>query len=337
MTEIKNHVNHIAFVLDASISMRAVSREMVEAADAEIAHLAHRSKEMGQETRITVYVFSDETRCVIYDMDVLRLPSLRSLYRIQYRTALVDAALLAIGDLSMTPQKYGDHAFLIYVFTDGQENASRAHYSQLASRIQELPDHWSLGVLVPDKLGEDMAARYGFPRNNIAQWDATTGHGVQEGVGVVRAATERFMQSRKDGVRGSRNLFSTGDEAVNKATITAAALQPLPITSYSLVPVPEDATIRDFIEQRGVPYRTGMAHYQFTKTETIQSYKKLAVVHKTTNQVFTGPQVRDLLNLRTDVDVRVRPNHNREYDIYVQSTSVNRRLKAGTNVLLVTS
>lgn len=331
---LKNHINHIVMVLDGSSSMTPVRRALVKAADEEIAHLARRSKEMDQETRITIYVFSSAARCLVYDMDVLRLPSIAELYTTSGMTALVDASLLAIDDLAMTPQKYGDHAFLIYVFTDGQENRSRAHYSELSRRIGTLPDHWSLGVLVPDARGEREAARYGFPPNNIAIWDATTERGVAESMSIVRAATENFMEGRSRGIRGSRNIFGTGADVVNAQSLADAALKALRPSAYKLVPVDREGPIREFVERCGYHYTVGMAHYQLTKTETIQPQKSLAVVRKATDEVFTGPQVRDLVGLPA-MSVRVKPDFNPEYDIYVQSTSVNRKLLAGTKLLLV--
>lgn len=334
MASLKNHINHVGFVLDASASMSGVASALIKAADAEIAHLAKRSKEMNQETRVTVYVFSSTVECVVYDMDVLRLPSIAELYHPGGMTALVDASLLSIQDLAMTPEKYGDHAFLIYVFTDGQENRSHAHYSELAGRIVLLPDSWSIGVLVPDARGEREAARYGFPPNNIAVWDATTAYGVDEAVSMVRAATERFMEGRAKGIRGSRNIFSTDAATVNSETIRAEGLRPLPHTSYKIVPVDRDSPIREFVQRCGYHYTVGMAHYQLTKTETIQANKTLAVVRKSTNEVFTGPQVRSLVGLPA-TSIRVKPDFNPEYDIYVQSTSVNRKLLAGTCVLLL--
>lgn len=88
------------------------------------------------------------------------------------------------------------------------------------------------------------------------------------------------------------------------------------------------------MQECGLHYTVGMAHYQLTKTETIQPGKTLAVVRKGTEEVFIGPQVRDLVGLRTDVSVRVKPDFNPDYDIYVQSTSVNRKLLPGTKILL---
>lgn len=331
----QNYINHIALVLDASSSMHYNASRLIEVADAQIAHLAQRSKELDQETRITVYVFADAVRCVIYDKDVLRLPSIREFYRPNGMTALVDATLLALDDLALTPEKYGDHAFLIYVLTDGQENAS-SHRNRmgLAPRLAGLPDHWTVAALVPDATGKHEAKKFGFPADNIAMWDATSAHGVVEAGATIRRATDQFMTGRASGIRGTRAVFSTGADAVNAATIHAAALTPLSSSEYVLVPVHREGPIKEWVEECGYPYRVGSAYYQLTKTETIQAQKDLAVVEKATGKVYMGAQARGVVGL-PDMTVRVAPQHNPQFDIFVQSTSVNRKLLPGTTLLLL--
>ena len=85
-----NRINHMAFVLDASTSMRDHARTLPEVADAQVAHLARLSEELGQETRISVYTFGSQgtTKCLVYEKDVLRLPSIKGLYQIGGMTAL---------------------------------------------------------------------------------------------------------------------------------------------------------------------------------------------------------------------------------------------------------
>ena len=57
-TTIDNIINHIVLVLDASTSMTHLSDELIKVADNQISYLAQRSKELDQETRITVYSFA---------------------------------------------------------------------------------------------------------------------------------------------------------------------------------------------------------------------------------------------------------------------------------------
>ncbi|MBI0377843.1 VWA domain-containing protein [Streptomyces albiflaviniger] len=341
----QNYINHVALVLDASSSMSHLRGKVVEVADQQIAYLARRSKELDQETRVTVYVFADKVECVIYDKDVLRMPSLKQLYRVGGMTALLAATLKSQRELAQTAQLYGDHSFLTFVLTDGQENASHRCPDALTKSPRELvravaelmetqEDNWTLAVLVPDQMGKREAMQCGFPKDNIAIWDATSTQGLEEAGQVIQQATENFMVGRAQGIRGSRAVFSTGAEAVNKDTIEAAGLTPVDPSKYQLIPVAREAAIREWVIECGHTFRTGCAFYQLSKSEKIQARKQIAVLEKKTDRVYTGPEARSLLGL-PDTEVRVKPDHNDDFTIFVQSTSVNRKLTPHTRLLLM--
>jgi hypothetical protein len=347
MTRIANIINHIVLVLDASLSMSLVSGQLIKVADNQIAYLAGRSKEMDQETRITVYTFSTGARgnrdanveCLIYDKDVLRVPSISGLYKPSGMTPLIDATMTALDDLAMTPEKYGEHSFLIYVLTDGQENASRNRPDTLSHRIAGLPDHWTVATFVPNQVGVHEAKRFGFPAANIAIWDATTAVGVFEAGEKIRQTTENFMVARahahKTGTtfRGSRSLFSLNDVSINQIDRN---LQHLDQRDYRLLDVPVTDRIDEFVSAyTGRPYKIGQAYYQLSKRETIQPQKQVAIVDRT-GRAYVGTEARRLLGL-PDEHVKVDPNHNPDYEIFVQSTSVNRKLMPNTRLLLVNS
>lgn len=345
MSGTQNYINHVALVLDASSSMSHLSGKVVEVADQQIAYLARRSKELDQETRVTVYVFADKVECVIYDKDVLRMPSLKQLYRVGGMTALLAATLKSQRELAQTAQLYGDHSFLTFVLTDGQENAShrcpdaptknpRELVQAVANLMQTQEDNWTLAVLVPDQMGKREAMQCGFPKDNIAIWDATSTQGLEEAGQVIQQATENFMMGRAQGIRGSRAVFSTGAEAVNNDTIKAAGLTPVNPSEYQLIPVAREAAIREWVIECGHTYRTGGAFYQLSKSEKIQARKQIAVLEKKTDRVYTGPEARSLLGL-PDTEVRVKPDHNDDFTIFVQSTSVNRKLVPHTRLLLM--
>ncbi|MFK4543393.1 hypothetical protein RKD29_002989 [Streptomyces tendae] len=345
MSKSQNYINHVALVLDASSSMRRLSHKVVEVADQQIAYLARRSQELDQETRVTVYVFADQVECVIYDKDVLRMPSLQQMYRVGGMTALLAATLKSQRELAQTAQLYGDHSFLTFVLTDGQENAShrcpdapardpRALVEAVSTMIETQADNWTLAVLVPDQMGKREAMQYGFPKDNIAIWDATSTQGLEEAGQVIQEATEKFMVGRTKGIRGSRAVFSTGADTVNKETIKAAGLTPVEASKYALIDVTRDVAIRDWVVERGHTYRTGGAFYQLSKSEKVQPKKQISVLEKKTDRVYTGPEARALLGL-PDVEVRIKPDHNDDFTIFVQSTSVNRKLVANTRLLLM--
>lgn len=335
MNKINNYINHVLFVLDQSGSMLDLTDQVVKVFDAQIAHLAKRSKEMQQETRVTVFVFNTTVECIVYDKDVLRLPSLKGLYRPSGSTALIDATLEAIADLQQTPEKHGDHAFLGYVMTDGEENASRRNSSDnLRDALARLPDNWTMAVLVPDQKGVHEAKHFGFPASNIAVWSTTTA-GVTEAGRTIREATESFMTARTQGIRGTRTLFATVDTTHLTHKDVIQTLVEVPQSNYLIAVVRTDMAIRDFVEHyTQIPYRKGCAFYLLTKPETVQSYKLIAVRNKQTGKVFTGLHARQLLGI-PDTNVRLAPGSYAAFDVYIQSTSVNRRLIGGTTVLVM--
>jgi hypothetical protein len=333
-----NYINHVVLVLDASQSMSYHARDLVRVADGQIEYLARRSKELDQETRVSVYVFSNTVECLIYDKDVLRLPSISTLYRPSGMTALLDATEKSLRDLSHTATLYGDHAFLVWVLTDGQENASRtATQSSVAAKLGGLPDNWTVGVLVPDQRGVFEAKSFGFPKDNIAVWDKTSAAGVVEAGETIRRATDSFMVSRSQGIRGTRSIFSTGVDAVNAKTVHST-LTPLSADKHlklSVGTMHDGYQIRDFVEAKGLSYKVGRAFYQLTKTEDIQAKKQVVVLENRTGKVYAGPDARSLIGL-PDREVRVKPQDNHLYTVFVQSTSVNRKVLRGTSVIVLT-
>jgi hypothetical protein len=361
-----NYINHVAFVIDASSSMHPHTQSVIKVVDAEIAHLARRSQELDQETRVTVYTFADEVECLIYDKDVLRLPSIKDMYRPGGNTALIAATWLSQEDLEKTAQLYGDHAFLTYVVTDGQENVSEycpvfggspryrdgdwTHTSRrgaqstsglvrsLAVKLSHQADNWTVACLVPNATARHEAKSFGFPAENVAVWDTQARDGVEVAMSVVRAATESFMTNRTMGVRGSKTLFAGGADVVNTRNINASlGFRPLDKATYDLLPVldGEDVEIRPFVvHATGQPYVAGSAYYELTKPEKIQPQKKILLRNRRSGRVYSGADARKLLNL-PDHEVRVRPEDNAEFQIFVQSTSVNRKLVVGTKVLVL--
>lgn len=330
----QNYINHIVLLLDASDSIRSRGfvKDLVKVADNQIAYLAQRSKELDQETRVTVYTFADwnEIHCLIYDKDVLRMPSISELYKTYTMTALMDATMLAINDLAMTPEKYGEHAFLIYVLTDGLENDSqKVDSGELAGQIDVLPENWTLATFVPDQRGVFEAKAHGFPKDNIAVWNTEESDGMEKVGERIRQTTENWMQNRAKGVRGTRSLFKLADPSVSKI---AGELESLHPGQYRMLEVKETGRIDEFVEEKlHRPYRRGEAYYQLTKTETIQPQKELAIWHK--HSLYIGDQARKLMGL-PDHNIQVHPSKH-DYEIYVQSTSNNRKLMGGTKLVIL--
>src|SRR5687767_6434052 len=309
----QNAINHIALVLDGSSSMQPHSASLIKVADELIGYLAKRSQQLDQETRVTVYIFKDDVECVVYEKDVLRLPSIASLYKAQGNTALIKAVIDAIDDLALQPEKYGEHSFLLYVLTDGEENVSHYHNKAgrvfdartLAAKMAGLPAHWTPAIMVPNSRGRLTAKDFGFPAGNIEIWDTTSQQGLEEAIAKVQHSADSFMTARATtGVRGTKNLFQMNTAAATASAVKALNVKPLERGKFVLInPPSEDKTqIIDMVVKNGLKFRLGENYYQLVKPEKIQADKKIALVRKrrvgnTDDNVYVGYEVRDFLGL----------------------------------------
>lgn len=311
--------------------MQSHSARVVQVFDRELNSLKQRSVDLDQETRISIYLFDDKIECLTFDMDVMRFKSLAGYYKVRGSTALLDAVVQSIDDNIKLPQMYGDHAFLQYVITDGMENASKTRREVVSRKLGALPDNWTSAVLVPDNTGATYAESFGFNGGSIAIWDTTRVDALDRVGSQFTNVMENYMQMRASGVRGTKGLFTLDSSGL--ATVSGNLKEVSP-REYRIIPVTRDASIRDYVEQAlGTPYKIGSVYYQPVKKVTIQEYKDIFVQKVSTGQVFTGANIRGLLGLPNST-VDVDPGQHNDWRIFVQSTSTNRRLFAGTSVLV---
>jgi hypothetical protein len=343
-------INHVVFALDASSSMSGRrARQLVEIAGAEVAHLAKvsASDEMNQETRVAFYTFNGKASCIVPERDVMRLPTIKEVYHVGGSTALLDAVTLVLDDFELVSQKYGNHAFLLYVLTDGEENVSSpANRMNIGRRLANLPENVTIACFVPDEDGKRYLSGFGFPAGNTAIWDVDAADGMKQVGQVMRQATTNYMTARASGLSSTTSLFSMDATAVNDTTVKQN-LTPLSTDEYVLIPVtPPPASnegkpweIKQFAEHCGHQYTAGYSgYYELVATkkkpsEVIQGNKKIIVVDKKTNQAYGGNAGRSLVGLGAETK-RVRPGDNPDYKIYVLSGSVNRHLVPGTHLLI---
>lgn len=328
-----NYINHIVIVIDESDSMRVHRNSVVKVIDNQIAHLAERSKHLDQETRVSVYVFSSRgtQRCVVWDTDVLRMPSIAELYRPHGMTALMDATTLALDDIDLVTQKYGEHAFLVYVITDGMENQSAMSVRQFKSRLElaGTSDNITVAVFVPDMRAKHESQYFGFPVQNIAVWDIHDSRGIEEVGATIRRATDTFMQNRASGVRRTTSLFT---QTVDTTEIKNK-LVPVTPGSYQLLDVIVDSRADEFMmAHAGGKFVVGAVYYPLTKSEKVQGHKNIGIM-TADGQLYMGRGARQMIGL-PETDTRVRPGDHKDYTIYVQSTAPNRKLLAGTRAVI---
>ena len=96
--------------------------------------------------------------------------------------------------------------------------------------------------------------------------------------------------------------------------------------------------IKDFVERRSrKDYVVGSAFYQLVKTETIQANKRICLRTVPDGRLFSGnlDEVRGVLGLPAGGDIKVAPGEIKDFVVFIESTSVNRNIIPGQEVLVM--
>jgi len=319
-------INNVIFVIDESGSMHH-HRHAVESV---VRSLADSLKDTLQKTRVSLYTFSSAVDRKLLSSD----PQAMSLFnfRPNGQTALIDAVMKAVIDHKvMHVPSYEDHSYLLYVITDGEENGSRIYRAQqLRQELADLPNNWTVAALVPNNTGVHYAKQVGFPAGNIEIWNVASEKGFED-VGRRLADTyQSYTVMRSAGAVATNSLF------LNTANLTTPVVKAnlAEDTTLLMFTTPGPVAIRPFVElMTGNKYSVGSAFYELTKAETVQAKKELAIVNRKDGKKYVGANARNLLGL-PHAECRVRPGDFGDWRIFVQSTSVNRKLPAGATILV---
>lgn len=324
--------NHVAFVLDVSGSMHGLLDQVQKVFQKQIDFLRKSSLAFEQETRVSVYVFDDNVQCLISDVDVARPMELEKL-RSGGSTALLDACVLAIDDLELLPQKYGDHSFIIYLLTDGEENMSKCTASFFKSKLRNLPNNFSICALAPTINSIQYLKNYGIPEGNIDKWD-TTNKGLEEVGERIEKTITNFYNARKTGVRSMSTMFAD----LNNVTLSDIKQVAKEVKKFDIL-INEDVKavhIKPLVESKlNKPYQIGRSFYELVKRETIQENKEIAIQDKKTGKVYVGFDARQILGLPTRGSIKIDPVDSPKWNVYVQSNAVNRNVIPKQRILVL--
>jgi hypothetical protein len=245
----------------------------------------------------------------------------------------------SIGDLIETLSGVPDAAdpevsFLIMAITDGEENASRRWPAKrLGEKIRELQasDRWSFVFRVPKNYGATLT-RFGIPEGNILEWEQTA-RGVAVASAATASAVSSYFVNRSQGIKSTNKFYADLSKvSVNEVKQSLNDISKQVIRYY--VPKSDDgAVIKAFVERYTPSYQIGTVFYQLSKIETVQEAKLICIRDRNSGAIYSGVSARDLLGLPHHGAIRLAPHNLANYDVFVQSTSVNRKLVGDTTVL----
>lgn len=234
--------------------------------------------------------------------------------------------------IGATLQKYQPRAknevALMTVISDGEE-AHSLHFS--ASRLSILlKGIESSGNLTLTFAGPASAKSYlsgiGIPEGNFQVWDGDE-RSMTEVVQKTSAGLSQYIATRAVGQTSSKRFYAD-IESVAVPTIRAMTKEVVPTSISTVTKKMGGRAIADFF---GTKFDPGSHYYQLVKPEYVQENKELVIFIKSSNEYRQGSRaVRALLGLPEIGRVRVYPGPVKDkYDVYVQSTSMNRKVVEG--------
>lgn len=252
-------------------------------------------------------------------------------------TPLWDSVGEAVDVLECVPDKdEQDVTFLVIVITDGEENYSqkwKAH--TLANKIRKLQgtDRWSFAFRVPKGYKENLVSSLGVYDGNVQEWEQTEA-GLRRTSEATSVGISSYYSGLSRGVKSTRKFYTDLSRVDDKSVKNLRNLSG-DFMRWQVQTEIEGQQIRPFCEKRlryRKPYTQGYAYYQLVKTETVQGNKKFLIRDRDTKAVYGGADARRLLGV-PDGRCKLAPSASSKYDIFVQSSSVNRKLPVGTYVL----
>lgn len=332
--------NYIGFSRDHSGSMRHIAHNALADYNEQLRTIKGAATDHNQDTIVSVVTMGVGSRGIVgrevVNSNISVLEPLKSYEADANATPMIDSVFELISIMSSVPDANDPEvSFLVMVTTDGAENVSRHRGRELAQKIRDLQgtDRWTFVFRVP-KNGARELARLGITGVNIFEWDQTA-HGVQQSTEANTEAFTEYFKGRSSGMKSTTKFYANmSDMSVQdlqkELVDISASVQFFPVTSAD-----NQALIRPFVEAKtGKHMVKGGAFYQLVKTEPkVQANKRIAIRDKITGTVFSGDAARKMLALPSYGTVRLAPDELGDFEVFIQSTSVNRKLDANTQLM----
>lgn len=332
-------INRIAFVIDRSGSMQGILKDAVDAYNENLRVLKEQAAKTGQSVTVSLYIFDDEVECLYFDRSIDSLGELPyNELSARNMTALFDAAGEGIDDLrALKCGTRDDVAYLVNVITDGEENRSKRfhdgkNFDKLAYDVQKT-DMWTLTFLVPKGGKKTLVDKFGVPDGNVMEWSQTAA-GIKEYAAAQKRGLEHFFSERAAGKKSTKSFFTTDLSNVSVKEVKRTLDTMSDAKVFHVTAREHDMEIRDFIKKKTArAYVKGTAFYELSKTEKkVQDYKDVLIMEEGKDTIYGGDAARQLLGL-PDSDTKIVPGDHGRFRIFIQSTSVNRKVKQGTSVI----
>lgn len=135
--------------------------------------------------------------------------------------------------------------------------------------------------------------------------------------------------------RSSSRTHHSGGTASAAPTLEGESdLRPCAPTKFQVFNVEEDIGIKEFCALMSITFAKGRGFYEFIKPEIIQPQKEIVLMNRESGDLYEGDVARTIAGIgKNDERAKIKPGDLPKYRIFIQSTSVNRKLIAGQGFL----
>ena len=336
-TDVKSKRLHVFFVLDASGSMSPLMARARQNLREQLGTLA-KAKEV--TTTVTLVIFSGR---VVDVLGPYSDPSLvdESDYKCWAGMTALNDAILHTLDLARTAAVNND-AVLVSIVTDGQENSSQAPISLVRGAIEgfaKSTNNVTVAFAGPPGCLE-YPLQIGIPSGNVTAWNLTT-MGLRDLGNTTVRSLQTYSAQVNTGTTCSTSFYaqpvvSDPQQFSRMLDTSLTKLDHNKDIEVLRVSDSDPLVIRRFCAlklNRG--FQKGRVFYQLTESEKVQEYKDIIVQDTATGEFYKGwKNAKKLLGIpEFRGTVRIKPGDKAEFKVFIQSTSVNRKLKPGTVVV----
>jgi Mg-chelatase subunit ChlD len=140
--------------------------------------------------------------------------------------------------------------------------------------------------------------------------------------------SERYHKTSRTTHHSSRATGGAASSAAAVPTLEGESdLNPCPPTKFQVFNVENDIGIKEFCDLMSIRFAKGRGFYEFTKPEIIQPQKEIILMNRATGDLYEGDVARRIAGIGANEEkAKIKPGDLPKYRIFIQSTSVNRKL-----------
>ncbi len=334
-TKTKPGITYVSIIVDESGSMHYYGDNVTEYYVQFLEDLSSNAKKNKQTVFVNVYFFNSSARRVATMLSPEEAESCIDQYYPNGSTALFDAIEMALNDVEMV-SKQKNSAVLIAVLTDGENNINDYKGKELSKLL--LKPNYTVAIQTPES-GRNRLLSLGISGDNIKIWDVKNRSSLGAGGQSVYANTvglTNYMATRGAGGQSVKSFYAPVDVDLHAVKPSEIKRQCDDVTAnFKAYPVEKEVEIKPFYEAKtGREYQAGEAFFQLSKVEKVQSHKNIVVNKKGESVIWGGDNVRGLIGIPDNKDVRLNPKNLMDYNVFIESTSTNRKLVRGTKILV---